>query len=153
MAQRTIAPDDLFRFHFLQGARLSPDGAKVVYALTRVDTDADKEYVDLWLHDLSSGDTRRLTGGDYRDGAPEWSPDGKTIAFTSSRGDKAQIYLLPVDGGEAQKLTDLKQGAGAPVWSPDGTQDRLHCGAGLRRGNAARSQQGCVPGAAQRLSL
>ena len=62
-----------------------------------------------------------MTSGSHVNSSPDWSPDGKTIAFVSDRGEKSQIFLLPVDGGEAQQLTELKQGAGNPVWSPDGT--------------------------------
>ena len=70
---------------------------------------------------LETGESRQLTSGLTYDSNPVWSPDGKYIAFLSSRGEKPHIYLIPVDGGEAKALTSLAQGAsGGPVWSPDG---------------------------------
>lgn len=119
-----ITKDVLFKFEWLQTGKLSPDNSKVAYTVTHIagDTDEEKEYSTLYLHDLANNTTRKMTSGKHMDTSPAWSSDGQTIAFVSNRDEKNQIYLLPVDGGEAQQLTDLKQGAGAPVWSPDGTK-------------------------------
>jgi dipeptidyl aminopeptidase/acylaminoacyl peptidase len=125
---RPIAPDDLFRFRFVVTADLSPDGSRVVFAQTRVapgetDEDDEVEHSDLYLLDVESGTVRRLTFDDSTNSAPTISPDGSTVAFTSSRTEKPQLWLLPLDGGEPRKVTDLAQGVGGgAVWSPDGTK-------------------------------
>lgn len=128
--RRTVQPQDLFQLRFLQQVQLSPDGKKVVYAVSHVETtksksaqDAEevKEGVALWLLSLETSTSRQLTAGLARDTNPQWLPDGKRIAFLSTRGDNPQIYLIPVDGGEARALTSMKHGVGSgPVWSPDG---------------------------------
>ena len=124
---RAIAPDDLFRFRFVVAADLSPDGTRVVFAQTRVapgekEDDDDVEHADLHLLDVESGAVRRLTFDDSTNSAPAISPDGATVAFLSTRTEKAQLWLLPLDGGEARKLTNLAEGVGGgAVWSPDGT--------------------------------
>lgn len=73
------------------------------------------------------GTPRQLTFGDYDDGAPEWSADGKSLLFTSNRNDgweydpaNSEIYEVSLAGGEPHALTD-RQGpdSGARV-SPDG---------------------------------
>ena len=54
--------------------------------------------------------------------APRWSPDGKYLAFTSSRPGAAkgnQVWLLPREGGEALQLTDTKGRLSTYEWSPD----------------------------------
>ena len=83
----------------------------------------EKDCSAIWLVSLETGEGRQLTAGQSTDAAPRWSPDGRTIAFVSNRGDKAQIYTIPVDGGEARPLTALPQGVGGSLaWSPDGTR-------------------------------
>jgi len=125
---RAIVPDDLFHLGFLAGADLSPDGTRVVFAQTRVvrgegDED-DVEHTDLHLLDVESGSIRRLTFSDSTNSAPAISPDGSTVAFTSTRAaEKPQLWLLPLDGGEPRQLTKLPQGVGGgAVWSPEGTK-------------------------------
>ncbi len=119
---RTIQPDDLFGLQFLNGAKLSPDGTQVVYYVNHVDTEDDEEYSTIYLADLSTGTSRPMTNGEAKDSAPQWSPDGSKLAFSSTRKGKAQLFMMPVDGGEASQLTDLKQGVGGFAWSPDGSK-------------------------------
>jgi dipeptidyl aminopeptidase/acylaminoacyl peptidase len=123
----TVKPEDLFRLKFLQDGQLSPNGKTVAYSVSHVavkkekEEENEEEYTAIWLLLLETGESRQLTAGLARDTNPQWSPDGKQIAFLSTRGEKPQIYLIPVDGGEAQALTAMEQGVGGgPVWSPDG---------------------------------
>src|SRR6266851_5552345 len=51
---------------------------------------------------------------------PQFSPDGKTLAFISTREGGAQVWLLPVAGGDARKVSSLPEGASDPLWMPDG---------------------------------
>jgi len=75
---------------------------------------------DIWLYDVARDTLTRLTfGGD--DNYPVWSPDGKRIAFNSTRAGAANLYLTAADGsGTVERLTtsDYSQYPGS--WSPDG---------------------------------
>ena len=52
--------------------------------------------------------------------SPKFSPDGKKIAFLSSRSGKNQVWIMNTHGGEARKLTNEKKGVRSIKWSPDG---------------------------------
>ncbi|MXX84162.1 MAG: S9 family peptidase [Chloroflexi bacterium] len=121
--RRSIQPEDLFALQFLNDGALSPDGERVVYTISQIDAEADKEYAALYLLDLASGEARRLTHGEQSDRGARWSPNGKAIAFISDRSGLAQLHLLPVDGGEARQLSDFERGVGGGLaWSPDGAK-------------------------------
>ncbi len=118
---RAMQKEDLMRLRFLNGGAISPDGEKLIYAVKSIAADEDKETSALYLHDLSSGATRQMTSGKAVDGNARFSPDGKSIAFTSDRTGLTQLYILPVDGGEARQLTEFTRGLGNSLaWSPDG---------------------------------
>lgn len=121
--RQLIEPEDLFKLNFLRSVQLSPDGKMVAYTVSWVDTDEDKDQIGTWLLSLKTGESRRFFPEMGRSMNPQWSPDGKQIAFISSRGGPSQIFLVPACGGEAHPLTDLESGVrGGPVWSPDGKQ-------------------------------
>lgn len=122
-ARRPVTAEDLYAFHIITGAELSPDGTRVVYAVQRVDQKTEKKYANLWMAATDGSYDRQFTQGDQTDASAHWSPDGKTLAFLSSRkeGQDAQLYLIDVDGGEARQLTDLKGTIANFTWSPDGT--------------------------------
>src|SRR6266567_2785349 len=66
--------------------RISPDGAQVVYQLSRTNWEANAFESDLWVVDLSSPrHARRLNAGSGGNGDAQWSPDGRWIAFASDR--------------------------------------------------------------------
>ncbi len=103
--------------------RVSPDGKWVAYTVTNEVMTADKsEFVtQIWLASADGKDNTQLTFAEKTSTNPKWSPDGKWIAFTSTRKDnKSNIFVLRVAGGEAEMITDVKSGVTNFDWSPDG---------------------------------
>ncbi|MFC7333312.1 prolyl oligopeptidase family serine peptidase [Rhodocista pekingensis] len=100
---------------------LSPDGRSAVVPVTAYDTATDGRDVDLWLVPTAGGEARQLTSDPAAESEPQWSPDGRWIAFVARRdGDKAaQLYVLPVAGGEARRVTEVPTGVRLPRWLPD----------------------------------
>src|SRR5256885_7287847 len=69
-----MEPGDILRLRFVQRAELSPDGRRVVHAVTGVDERERKDRVTLYLLDVDTGVQRQLTAGRSSDTNPTWSP-------------------------------------------------------------------------------
>lgn len=126
--KRPIQPADIAQLRELAEFRISPDGQRAVFVVREPEDTATpgERNTDLWLVATDgSAEPRRLTASPKTDESPRWSPDGRTIAFLSSRGSvpdtTAQIYLIPVDGGEAQILTHHATAVEGFAWLPDGS--------------------------------
>jgi len=66
-------------------------------------------------------DFRALTDDPGDDLLPAWSPDGRTIAFVSTRDGNPEIYVMDKDGGNQRRLTFNPTGDWRPAWLPDST--------------------------------
>jgi dipeptidyl aminopeptidase/acylaminoacyl peptidase len=119
VAKRALTFDDLIKMHRIADPKISPDGQWVAYAVSTPDMEANRGVSNIWAVRLAGGDAIQLTSGGH-DSSPVWSPDGKTLAFISSRDGNAQIYLLPMDGGEAREITHTSTGVDIVKFSPDG---------------------------------
>lgn len=118
-----ITPEDLWSMGRVGSPVISPDGEHIAYTVTWYDVDANSGNSDIWIIPLSGGDAVKMTNSPGTDTSPAWSPDGRWLAFVSTRGGNGpQIYLLPADGGEARPLTSREGGAVGPVWSSDGSK-------------------------------
>jgi dipeptidyl aminopeptidase/acylaminoacyl peptidase len=122
-ARRPLQPDDLFEIRSVGDPRISPDGAWVAYTVSSLDRKEDASDTDIYMVSSSGGAPIKLTNSRKPETSPRWSPDGRYLAFLSSReGKKTQVYLLDRRGGEAQAITDYKTGASAIAWAPDGSK-------------------------------
>jgi dipeptidyl aminopeptidase/acylaminoacyl peptidase len=121
--RRPLQPDDIFELKSVGDPRISPDGAWVAYTVSSMDRKEDSSDTDIYMVATAGGAPIRLTGSKKPETSPRWSPDGRYLAFLSSRdGKKTQVFLLDRRGGDAQPLTDYKTGASAIAWSPDGSK-------------------------------
>ena len=89
--------------------RLSPDGERVAYAWTGT---ADDNW-DIYVKPVGVGTTPlRLTRHPDADWRPNWSPDGRQVAFVRETSSGGAVYVIPALGGQERKLVDLE----GPVW-------------------------------------
>ena len=116
-----IGADDLYRFRWIDHARLSPDGERVAYQLTWADAESRQNRSRIVVRRLLDQEPIDTTTVPRRDHSPEWSPDGRSIAYASRRGAVDQVFVLDVlRGGDALQVSSLTEGAASPTWSPDG---------------------------------
>lgn len=114
--------DDLARLKRVSDPQVSPDGGWVAYAVRSVDAKEDRGDTDIWMTSWDGKESVRLTTSKDSENTPRWSPDGRWLAFLSSRDDDneaSQVWLLPRAGGEAEKITEFKGGVEDLDWSPD----------------------------------
>src|SRR5437667_6036423 len=118
-AKHPITFDDMIKVHRIAEPQVSRDGKWVAYTVSTPDMDANRGVSNIWVVPTAGGAAMQLTQSGH-DSSPVWSPDGKMVAFLSSRNGESQVYLLPMEGGEAHALTKLSTGADIVKWSPDG---------------------------------
>ncbi|HTK12159.1 MAG TPA: Tol-Pal system protein TolB, partial [Xanthobacteraceae bacterium] len=94
--------------------RFSPDGQRVIMSLQ------EGGNANLFVMDLRSKATTRLTDTPAIDTSPSYAPDGTQLCFESDRGGKPQIYIMPAAGGAAQRISFGDGTYSTPVWSPRG---------------------------------
>jgi dipeptidyl aminopeptidase/acylaminoacyl peptidase len=140
---RGVTPEDYFSFEFISDPQISPDGKLAAYVLTKVDRAQNRRNTSIWM--VATDGSRapwQFTTSPQSSSSPRWSPDGKSLAFLSSRPEstpaaapaagtassgtaeppRAQVYVLSMNGGEARRITNLKNGVSGFRWSPDGTR-------------------------------
>jgi DNA-binding winged helix-turn-helix (wHTH) protein/Tol biopolymer transport system component len=101
---------------YLQFA-VSPDATQV--AASRLDPKAGAS--DIWIIDSGTGDERRVTFDGFWETSPVWSRDGATLAFTSNRTGRWEIYEKPSSGdGPERRIATFGHSVRLDDWSPDG---------------------------------
>jgi dipeptidyl aminopeptidase/acylaminoacyl peptidase len=122
-AQR-FTVEEMLKLDRVSDPQLSPDGRHVAYVVTQVNLEANSRNSDIWLVPVAGGKPVAIARSDRSDDTPRWSPDGRTLAFVSTRGGSSQVWLAGVGpagaAGEARKLTSMATEASGVAWSPDG---------------------------------
>lgn len=122
-AARPMTLNDLLAAVRVSEPQLSPDGTSVAYVRTTTDVTTGKRNADIWVVPADgSAAPKLLIGGDKTETSPRWAPDGRHLAFMSSRDGEMQVYLADADGGNVRQVTKIAAGVQPPmVFSPDST--------------------------------
>ena len=94
-------------------AALSPKGDKIAF------TARDERYrFDVFTVSVNSGEIVRLTQDQGNNEEPSWSPDGRYIVFTSTRGGAQRVWVMTADGAHQTFITPKGGGYSTPAWGP-----------------------------------
>jgi Tol biopolymer transport system component len=132
IAARELEPTAPIRVQGIVSPIVSPDGRAIAFSALD----------DLWLLPIG-GRPVRLTDDPFVETDPAWSPDSRSIAFTSDRSGRMNVWIRDLQAGADRQVTDLPDGnASGAAWSPDGTRiaflvDRTQLGIVDARGGAA----------------
>ena len=117
-----IGAEDIYRFRWIDHVRLSRDGERVAYQLGWADAESRQSRSRVVVRRLLEPEPIEPTGAPRRDHSPEWSPDGRRLAFVSKVGAADQLFVLDIaGGGETRQVSSTLEGAANPLWSPDGS--------------------------------
>ncbi len=121
--KRNFTAEDLWQIKRLSNLTISPDGNYACFVVTEYNIEENKGNADLYLINLKSYETKRLTTNLGSDNSPAWHPSSTKIAFISKRdGEYPQLYEIDIDGGEARLVYEMPMGISNPKYSSDGKQ-------------------------------
>ena len=115
-----ITKESLFELQSVTNPVLSPNEQEAVFIRTQINQKENNYEAHLFHIDLETEEVTQWTFGNERISSPQWSPDGKEIAFLSNRKDKNQLFVMNRRGGEALQMTTLPNGVESYLWSPNG---------------------------------
>src|SRR6185437_12429079 len=94
-------PELFVRVNAVGSVRVSPDGRRVVFAVSEALVYARRSRYRTHIHIADSGgkDSSTLTSGEASCYNPQWSPDGRWVSFLSARSGKTNLWLVPAAGG------------------------------------------------------
>ena len=116
-----LTVEHLWQCERLGTPSVSPDGKWVVVDQSTFSMETNESATQLWLYSTDGQSRKQLTSAGKKNTAPQWSPDGKSIAFCAKRDgdDEPQLYVIAPDGGEARRVTKLSTGVASIRWFPD----------------------------------
>ena len=128
--KRPMTFEDMMHMKRLGSTAVSPDGKWLAYSVTTVDLEANTKTPELWVQPIAASngqasDPHKLEVAQPGDDGVQFSPDGHSVLFLSSREGGQQIWLAGFDSATGvttnpKKLTSTSVEPDNARWSPDG---------------------------------
>lgn len=122
-AQNVLTPDELLKLKTSRTIPMHPDGSQLIYVVYTPRTANEApggSHASYMLANLKTGENKPLFDEALKGSSPQWSPNGKHLAFKMKASNAYQIYVLPENGSEPIKVTDESNGVNSYEWNPDG---------------------------------
>jgi dipeptidyl aminopeptidase/acylaminoacyl peptidase len=116
--KKPFTVDDAINMVSVSNPQISPDGQWILFTKTELKWKDNKRERYLWIVPADGGEAYKYTSG-VGDSSPQWSPDGKYLAFFRGKEEKRQVWLMRTSGGEAVQLTDHNSAVSSFKWCPD----------------------------------
>ncbi|HVR82888.1 MAG TPA: PDZ domain-containing protein, partial [Planctomycetota bacterium] len=99
-----------FEIRGMRHPALSPDGRRIAFDW----------HGDLWICPVEGGPAERITEDPADEEKPCWSPDGKSLAYSSDRTGNRDLFVIEIASRKVRQLTFHSADDDSPAWSPDG---------------------------------
>jgi dipeptidyl aminopeptidase/acylaminoacyl peptidase len=127
-AQDRLQSSDLLKLRSVSTVQLSPDATRLAYTIENNDG-TGRPYTQVWVLTLADGKAVRFGSDKEPSGDPQWSPDGRWIAYRGRTAGKTGLVVAHPDGSETRFVAEMT-GTNAPLpgsgrtvaWSPDSRQ-------------------------------
>ena len=119
-AAKGLTIDDMLAMQRVGAPVVSPDGKSVAFSVRETDFEANRGRFDVWVATVDGASIRRMTTHAETDTDPQWSPDGKSLFFLSSRSGSSQVWRIALGGGEPEQVTKLTTDINGYDLFPDG---------------------------------
>jgi Tol biopolymer transport system component len=121
-----LQSSDLLKMRSVGDVQVSPDGTRAAYVVQNNDQPG-RPYSQIWVVNLTDGQSIRFGGEREPSSGPEWSPDGQWIAYEGRAAEKPALVIARADGAQPKVLFSPLAGTNSPLpltgkrfaWSPD----------------------------------
>ena len=120
---RGLQSSDLLRLRSVGEVKFSPDGSRLAYTVINNDGPG-RPYSQLWIMTIADNKSFRLGGEKEPSSNPEWSPDGRSIAYEGRIGDKSGLIVANADGSNAKLIERRRSTTTLERLFLDATSDR-----------------------------
>ncbi len=101
-----LTPEVMWKMSRIGAQTLSPDGTKLLYAITQYNLAENRGISFLWLKDMATGEERCLTDNSSTNHSAQWL-DNESFAFLSNRSGSSQVWAMDIEGQNLRQLTSF----------------------------------------------